>query len=149
NFYSLDFESEKAILPAPVPLDNYLADLNAGQAYYRPSWLLVITLRRARAAALVQGALNRFYLQWYRHQFAYQHATMNCAGISIDALRALGWPVHARGSASPWLGALGLPWFLASTRSIDKTRTAIDYMIEDQTRLLPAVAFEEAGASAL
>ena len=31
NFYSLDVESEKGIIAAPVPLDNYLADLNSGQ----------------------------------------------------------------------------------------------------------------------
>jgi hypothetical protein len=31
NFYALDSESEKGILAAPVPLDNYLADLNSGQ----------------------------------------------------------------------------------------------------------------------
>ena len=36
NFYSLDVESEKGILAAPLPLDNYLADLNSGQGWYRP-----------------------------------------------------------------------------------------------------------------
>ena len=44
NFYTLDAESEKGIIAAPVPLDNYLADLNSGQAYYRPSHLLVAVL---------------------------------------------------------------------------------------------------------
>src|SRR5207248_1465173 len=29
NFYTLDTESEKGILPAMVPLDNYLTDLNS------------------------------------------------------------------------------------------------------------------------
>ena len=46
NFYALDSESEKGILAAPVPLDNYLADLNSGQGWYRPSQLLVARARR-------------------------------------------------------------------------------------------------------
>src|SRR6185369_14766504 len=67
NFYSLDVESEKGILAAPVPLDNYLADLNSGQGYYRPSYMIVAVLARDRAATLLQGALNRVYNQFYRH----------------------------------------------------------------------------------
>ena len=59
NFYSLDVESEKGILAAPVPLDNYLGDLNSGQGWYRPSYMLVAVLRDERAAVLVQSALNR------------------------------------------------------------------------------------------
>ena len=45
NFYSLDVESEKGIIAAPVPLDNYLGDLNSGQNWYRPT-----VHARARAA---------------------------------------------------------------------------------------------------
>jgi hypothetical protein len=149
NFYTLDWESEKGIIAAPVPLDNYLADLNSGQAWYRPSCMLVLTLCGARAAALLQGALNRVYNQFYRHQLVYQHATMNCAGISVDVLRALGFPVPARDPASPWLGGVALPWFLTTTRSLDKARTAVDYLLEDQTRLMPAAAFEDTAALAL
>ena len=89
NFYTLDAESEKGIIAAPVPLDNYLGDLNSGQAWYRPSYLLVATLKDARSAARLQSALGRVYNQFYRHQFAYQHARANCAGISLDTLRAL------------------------------------------------------------
>src|SRR5512140_3301555 len=61
NFYSLDIESEKGILAAPLPLDNYVGDLNSGQGWYRPSYLVVAVLAEERAAALVQGALNRVY----------------------------------------------------------------------------------------
>jgi hypothetical protein len=75
NFYALDSESEKGILPAPVPLDNYLADLNSGQSWYRPSQMLVLVLADERAAALVQSGLNRIYNQFWRHQLPYRHAT--------------------------------------------------------------------------
>ena len=45
NFYALDIVSEKGILAAPVPLDGYFGDLNSGQSWYRPSFILIATLR--------------------------------------------------------------------------------------------------------
>ena len=146
NFYALDSESEKGILAAPVPLDNYLADLNSGQGWYRPSHLLVAVLADDRAPALVQAALNRVYNQFWRHQLLYRHATMNCTGISIDLLRAVGWEIPVRGPASRVTAALGFPYFAVKERSIAKASVAFDYLTEDMTRLMPAAAFEEAGA---
>ena len=147
NFYALDSESEKGILAAPVPLDNYLADLNSGQGWYRPSYLLVAVLADERAPALVQAALNRVYNQFWRHQLRYRHATMNCTGISVDVLRAMGWVVPARGPASRLIAALGFPYFAVKERSVAKASMAFDYLSEDMTRLMPAAAFEETGAS--
>lgn len=149
NFYTLDAESEKGIIAAPVPLDNYLGDLNSGQAWYRPSWLLVATLRRPEAAVHLQAALGRVYHQFYRHQFAYQHARANCAGISVTTARALGWQVPARGAES-WLTAIvGLPLLALRDRSLAKGKAMFDYLTEDQTRLYPAAAFAEMGADLL
>jgi hypothetical protein len=39
--------------------------------------------------------------------------------------------------------------FAVKERSVAKARVAFDYLVEDQTRLLPAAAFEECGAAAL
>jgi hypothetical protein len=102
-----------------------------------------------RAAMRVQTALNRTYDQFWRHQLPYRHATMNCTGISIDVLRALGWPIAARGPTSRMAAGLGFPFFAAKERSLAKARIAFDYLVEDQTRLLPAAAFEECGVAAL
>ena len=109
NFYSLDIESEKGILAAPVPLDNYLGDLNSGQGWYRPSYLLVAVLTDARAAELVQSAFGRVYQQFWRHQIVYYHPTDNCTSISIDTLRALGLRVPERGSTSRLAAWAGFP----------------------------------------
>ncbi|HVN33743.1 MAG TPA: hypothetical protein VMU96_00655 [Casimicrobiaceae bacterium] len=149
NFYSLDTVSEKGIIAAPVPLDNYLGDLNSGQNWYRPTHMLVAVLRDARAPSLLQGAFNRVYNQFWRHQLVYRHATMNCASISVDVLRWIGWDIPVRGSAGRLAAVLGFPWFVVKERSIAKACTAFDYLWEDQTRLLPAAAFEEIGASLL
>jgi hypothetical protein len=74
---------------------------------------------------------------------------MNCTGISVDVLRALGWPVPSRGPTSRIAAGLGFPLFVARERSLAKARIAFDYLVEDQTRLMPAAAFEECGAAAL
>jgi hypothetical protein len=149
NFYTLDAFSEKGINAAVVPLDNYLADLNSGQAWYRPSYLIVAVLRNERAASRVQGALCRVYNQFYRHQLVYDHATMNCASISVDVLRAIGWNVRARGPTGRLLAAFGLPYFALRERSLAKAARTFNYLTEDRTRLFPAVAFEEIGADLL
>jgi hypothetical protein len=149
NFYSLDVESEKGIIAAPVPLDNYLADLNSGQGWYRPSTMLVAVLADERAAVLVQSALNRVFNQFYRHQLVYYHPNQNCTSISVDTLRALGWDVPARGPSSRALAWVAYPFFAIKDRSIDKARLAFDYLRTDQTRLLPAAALEESFAGLL
>jgi len=143
NFYSLDIVSEKGILAAPTPLDRYLGDLNSGQGWYRPSFLAVAVLADARAATRVQDAFNRMFEQFWRHQLVYQHATMNCAGISVDTLRALGWPIPRRGPTSHLLGWLSVPYALFKYRSLSQARIAYEYMTEDRTRLFPAAAFED------
>jgi len=149
NFYTLDTTSEKGILAAPVPLDSYLADLNSGQAWYRPSWMLVAVLAEDRVAAMIQSALSRVYNHFYRHDLIYDHATMNCAGISVDTLRALGWPVAREGPTSRALAIAGLPWFALRTGSLAKAARNYDYLTEDRTRLFPAVAFDAIGADLL
>lgn len=146
NFYTLDAESEKGIIAAPVPLDNYLGDLNSGQAWYRPSYMLVARLREARTAVHVQSAFGRVYNQFYRHQFAYQHARANCAGISVTTLRALGWQVPERGPESWLRAALGLPLVAIKKKSLSQSKALFDYLTEDRTRLYPAAAFAEIAA---
>jgi hypothetical protein len=149
NFYSLDVESEKGIIAAPVPLDNYLAELNAGQGWYRPSVMLVAVLKDERAAVLVQSALNRVFNQFYRHQLVYYHPNQNCASISVDTLRALGWEVPARGPSNRVLAWAAYPFIAIRDLSVGKARLAFDYLRTDQTRLMPAAALEEAFASLL
>ncbi len=149
NYYTLDSESEKGIIAAMVPLDNYLADLNSGQSWYRPSYLLVATLRDERTAAHLGSALARVFNQFYRHQFVYQHAAANCTGISMSTLRLIGWNVPVLGPIS-WLKAIaGLPAVALTTGRLSKGKAIFDYFTEERTRLLPALAFEQTAADLL
>ena len=145
NFYNLDSFSEKGIVAAPVPMDNYLMDINSGQQYYRPSYMLVAVLNKARTAAAYQGGVQRVFNHFYRHDFTYQHAAANCTGISMDVFKGLGWNVPERGATSS-LKALGAYAYLsAKDMSLTSGRRIYDYLTEEQVRLYPAVAFEAAG----
>lgn len=149
NYYALDTVSEKGIIAAPLPLDNYLADVNAGQSWYRPSCMLVAVLREPRTAIHAQSALFRAYNQYYRHQFRYHHARANCAGITMDVLRALGWAIPASGAESWLAAALALPARALSTGGLRAGKAGADYLSEEMTRLFPAVAFEQIGCDLL
>ena len=149
NFYNLDSYSEKGIIAAPVPMDNYLMDLNSGQQYYRPSYMLVAVLGNPRTAVAYQGGVQRVFNHFYRHDFAYGHSAANCSGISMDVFKALGWNVPERGPTSS-LKAMGAYAYLsARDMSLASGRKIYDYLAEEQVRLLPAVSFEAAGSDLL
>ena len=145
SLYPLDTVSEKGILAAPTPLANYQGDVNSGQSWYRPTWILVAVLDGTRAARRVQQAFDRVYRQFWRHQLAYDHANANCTSISIDALHALGLDLPRLGPSSPAIAWAGFPMLVARERSLAKGRTAFDYLVAERTRLLPALALEAVG----
>jgi len=145
NFYNLDSVSEKGIIAASLPMDNYMADLNSGQSWYRPSYMLVAVLRRERAARLYQEAIGRVYNHFYRHDFSYRHASANCAGISMETLRELGWRIPDEGSSGRLKAALALPYMAVKDRSLESGRKAYDYLSAEVTHLYPFVAFTAAG----
>lgn len=149
NFYNLDSVSEKGIVAATLPMDNYLMDLNSGQQYYRPSYMLVAILSKDRAAVAYQGGVQRTMNHFYRHDLTYDHAANNCAGISMDVFRDLGWNVPTRGATGN-IKALGAYAYVAAKEaSLKKGRNIYDYLTEETTRLYPAVAFEAAGTDLL
>lgn len=145
NFYNLETVSEKGIIAAVTPMDNYLADLNAGQNYYRPSYMLVATLKNGQSATEFQQSINQVMNHFYRHSFIYNHADANCTGISIDTLRALGWDIPTRG-INGYIKAIGAYFYTAITEAdLHAARQVYDYLTTETTRLLPAVAFDAIG----
>ena len=149
NFYNLDSFSEKGIIAAPVPMDNYLMDINSGQQYYRPSYMLVAVLNDARTAVAYQGGVQRVFNHFYRHDFTYGHSAANCTGISMDVFKALGWNVPERGPTGAVKAVGAYAYLSARDMSLASGRKIYDYLTEEQVRLLPAVAFEAAGADLL
>ncbi len=149
NFYNLDSVSEKGIIAATLPMDAYMADLNSGQSWYRPSYMLVAVLKQERAAGLYQEAINRVYSHFYRHDFHYRHASANCAGVSMETLRSLGWHIPEEGPTSRLKAAIALPYMAIKDGSLESGRKAYDYLIAEQTSLYPFVAFDAAGRDLL
>jgi hypothetical protein len=145
NFYSLDTYSEKGIIASMLPLDNYLADLNSGQSYYRPSYLLVVVLRDSKAADLYQDAIQRVFDRFYRHEIEYDNARANCAGLSLDTLTGLGWQVPKLGPTSRARAVFGYYYSVATERSFASGRKTYRYLTEERTRLFPRAAFEVLG----
>ncbi|MCH9665771.1 MAG: hypothetical protein K0U41_08010, partial [Gammaproteobacteria bacterium] len=149
NFYDLDIESEKGIIPSMLPLDHYLMDLNSGQSYYRPSYLLVAILQQDRIAKQVQAAAQKTFEEFYRHDFLYHHAKANCTGLSIDILRSQGWAIPMKGATS-YLKAIGAFYYVAAKeQSLTSGEKIYDYLTQEQTRLFPRMAFETTGQDLL
>jgi hypothetical protein len=146
NFYNLDSVSEKGIVAAMLPMDAYMADLNSGQSWYRPSYMLVAVLKQERVAGRYQEAIGRVYNHFYRHDFHYRHTTANCAGVSIETLRSIGWKIPEEGPTSRLKAIAGLPYMAIKDMSLDSGRKAYDYMVAERTNLYPFVAFNAAGA---
>jgi hypothetical protein len=146
NFYNLDSVSEKGIVAAMLPMDAYMADLNSGQSWYRPSYMLVAVLKQERVANRYQEAIGRIYNHFYRHDFHYRHTTANCAGINIETLRSIGWKIPEEGPTSRLKAIVGLPYMAVKDMSLDSGRKAYDYMVAERTNLYPFVAFNAAGA---
>ncbi len=149
NFYTLDSFSENGIIAAMVPADNYMADLNSGQSWYRPSCLLAMVLRRERSARIFQEAAQRVYNRYYRHDLVFDHARTNCTGISMDVLRWIGWHIPTTGPTSrvKAIPAFFYKWF--QDRSFASGILSYNYLVEEQTRLLPRIAFEAAATDVL
>lgn len=145
NFYNLDSFSEKGIVAAVTPMDKYLMDLNNGQSFYRPSYMLVAVLKNDIPAKRYQAAINRVYNHFYRHDFVYNHSQANCAGISLDTFRSLGWNVPERGDSGWAKASAAYAYVAATSASLADGRKIYDYLREETTRLYPAVAFDAMG----
>jgi len=145
NYYNLATNSEKGIIAGVTPFDKYMADLNSGQAFYRPSYMLVAVFSQPDIPQQIQALNNRVMQHFYHNDLVYDHALENCAGISIDTLRHLGWQVPERGVES-MLKASAAYWYVGATeRSLQKGRAIYDYLNTEMTRLFPAVAFDAIG----
>lgn len=141
NFYNLGSVSEKGIIASTLPMDAYLADLNSGQAWYRPSYMVVAVLKDGRGAQLYQEGIGRIFQHFYRQDFPYKHATANCTGLNIETFRTLGWNVPKRGPDNLLKAYVALPYMAIKDRSIASGKSAFDYLATEKTNLYPLVGF--------
>jgi hypothetical protein len=110
NFYNLDSQERKGIVASTLTMDAYLTDLNSGQAWYRPSAVLVAVLREPRAALLAQQGIARVFNHFYRHDFSLspRHRKLRRHQSRHAAFARLGHPgpgpdLESQGLAGPAL----------------------------------------------
>ncbi len=149
NYYNLATNSEKGIIAGITPMDKYLADLNSGQSFYRPSYMLVAVMKNNTIPLQFQATTNRVYNHIYRNDLLYHQSRNNCAGVSIDILRALGWNIPKRGVESQLKAIAAYLYAAATEMSLTKGRETYDYLNTETTRLFPAVTFDAVGESLL
>jgi hypothetical protein len=149
NFYNLDAYGEKGIVSAVTPADKYLMDLNNGQSYYRPSYMLVAVFKNQTVPREYQATINRVYNHFYRHDFVYQHAKANCAGISVDTLRSLGWNFPQRGNGGLLKATAAYFYVAATSGSLKSAHDIYEYITTEDTQLNPAAAFDALGEDML
>ncbi|MFU8818027.1 MAG: hypothetical protein ACNA7W_21980, partial [Pseudomonadales bacterium] len=145
NFYPLRDVSSKGIIPASVPMDNYLLDFNSGQLYYRPGYMLVAVLRRPEVASAIHQALHQTMLAFYCREFTFDQASFNSTAMTMDPIRAVGWRIPHTGPTSRFLALLAAPIAAVAQLSPQSGRTAFNAFRQETSRLLPRVAFEVAG----
>jgi hypothetical protein len=111
--------------------------------------MAVVVLKQERAPRLYQEAIGRVYNHFYRQDFSYRHSSANCASISMQTLRSLGWRIPDEGPTSRLKAAIALPFVTVKDRSLEDGRKAYDYLVTEQTDLYPMVAFRAVGSDLL
>lgn len=149
NFYGINAISEKGIIAGVTPMDKYLMDLNNGQAYYRPSYMLVAIMRNDTVARAYQADMNKTFSRFYVHDFEYEHSSNNCAGISSDGYRRLGWNFPLRGNPDKIKAIPAYAYVALTKHSLQDGRKIYDYLTAESTRLFPAVTFDAMGSDLL
>ena len=107
--------------------------------------MLVAVLKNARTAVAYQGGIQRTLNHFYRQDFTYGQSAANCAGVSIDVLRDLGWHIPNEGPTSRVKALAAYAYVAATDASLKSGRSIYDNLNEEKTRMLPALAFEAAG----
>jgi hypothetical protein len=149
NFYGINGISEKGIIAGVTPMDKYLADLNNGQSYYRPSYMLVAIMKSDKIARAYQEDMNSTFDRFYKHDFEYDHSKNNCSGISLDGFHRLGWNIPQLGNPDKIKAIPAYGYLAASKMSLQEGRKIYDYLTAESTRLFPAVAFDAMGEDML
>lgn len=145
NFYGLNSFSEKGITASILPMDAYQADLNSGQSWYRPSYMLVAVLKDKKAAQIYQQSINRVFNHFYKHNFEYNHALNNCVGINMQTMRTLGWSIPKAGAENIPKAIAALPFVSITDKSLTNGKKAFDYLYAETTELYPLVGFDAVG----
>lgn len=149
NFYDMNSTSEKGIIAAMTPMDKYMTDLNSGQSWYRPSYLLVMVMKDDRVPLQFQETFKEQYRKYYAQDLKYEHTHENCTALIADPVRADGWKFPEQGP-TPKLIALLMSKAVALASGDKKAGEQIyESLREEPTRSFPRASFDSVGADLL
>ncbi|MDE2144255.1 MAG: hypothetical protein KGJ84_17745, partial [Elusimicrobia bacterium] len=145
NFYDMNTVSEKGIVASMVPMDKYMADLNSGQSWYRPSYLLVMIMKDPRVPLQVQEMFKDQYAKYYAQDIKYEHTHMNCTALIADPVRAEGWKFPENGK-TPALIAKAISALVSTAAHDPKAGEQVyESLREEPTRSFPRASFDSVG----
>ncbi|MFI5344834.1 MAG: hypothetical protein ACHQ51_00520 [Elusimicrobiota bacterium] len=149
NFYDMNTVSEKGIVAGMVPMDKYMSDLNSGQSWYRPSYLIVMIMKDPRVPLQVQEMFKEQYAKYYAQDLKYEHTHMNCTALIADPIRAEGWKFPENGK-TPVLIAKALSKLVSTAAHDPKAGEQIyESLREEPTRSFPRASFDNVGSDVL
>lgn len=148
NFYSMDSYSEKGIVASMVPLDKYMTDLNSGQSWYRPSYMLVMVMKDDRLPLRFQERFKDAYADYYAQRVKY-HKTYNpCTALIVDPVRSEGWRFPETGK-TPALVARAIAGLAGLTGDSQTGKELYEVLRQEATHLYPRAAFNSLGGDIL
>ncbi len=147
NFYDMDTVSEKGIVAGMVPMDKYMADLNSGQSWYRPTDMLVLVMKDADVPLKLQEKFKEQYAAYYAHTIKYDRTHKTCAALIVDPLKEEGWRVPEQGR-TPWPVAKAMS-SLIGLKDKEAGQKIFDTLREEPTRVFPRAAFDSEGGDLL
>jgi len=147
NFYDMNSYSEKGIVASMVPMDKYMADLNSGQSWYRPSYMLVMIMKDARVPLRFQEAFAEQYAKYYAQDLKYERTHENCTALIADPVRTEGWKFPETGGTPSFIARLMSK--LAGRKDPAAGEQVYQSLREEPTRSFPRASFKAVGGDLL
>lgn len=148
NFYDMNTYSEKGIVAAMTPMDKYMADLNSGQSWYRPSYVLVMVMKSDRAPKLFQETFKEQYAKYYSQAIKYDRTEKNCTALISDPVREQGWKFPENGKTPK-----PVAWLIAKAVGLASDKEAGEQIRRslraEPTRHFPRAQFSTVGGDLL
>lgn len=149
NFYDMNTVSEKGIIASMTPMDKYMTDLNSGQSWYRPSYMLVMIMKDARVPLKLQEAFKEQYAKYYAQDVKYDKTSKNCTALIADPVREEGWKFPETGKTPSVIARLVAKAVALAAKDPAAGEQIYRSLREEPTRSFPRASFNAVGGDLL
>ncbi|MEQ1920552.1 MAG: hypothetical protein ABL955_15295, partial [Elusimicrobiota bacterium] len=149
NFYDMNTVSEKGIIASMVPMDKYMTDLNSGQSWYRPSYMLVMIMKDARVPLKFQETFKEQYAKYYAQDLKYDKTNKNCTALIADPVREQGWKFPETGKTPTFIAKMISKAVGLASKDPAAGEQIYRSLREEPPRSFPRESFKAAGGDLL